>query len=77
MRGSIVVEVIVKGDKTLSSIKVNDKSLLCEEKSEQLFDLIVVAANKACAEIDKFTDVEIAKITKGCGIPGMSNFPGL
>ena len=69
--GSGAIEVIVKGDKTLGSIKIKDDSLLSTENKEKLEDLIVVAANKAFAKVDKLTDAEIAKITKGLPISGL------
>ena len=69
--GSGAIEVIAKGDKTLGSIKIKDDSLLSTENTEKLEDLIVVAANKAFAKVDKLTDAEIAKITKGLPISGL------
>lgn len=69
--GSGAIEVIVKGDKTLGSIKIKDDSLLSTENKEKLEDLIVVAANKAFDKVDKLTDAEIAKITKGLPISGL------
>ena len=69
--GSGAIEVIAKGDKTLGSIKIKDDSLLSTENKEKLEDLIVVAANKAFAKVDKLTDAEIAKITKGLPISGL------
>ena len=69
--GSGAIEVIAKGDKTLGSIKIKDDSLLSTENKEKLEDLIVVAANKAFDKVDKLTDAEFAKITKGLPISGL------
>lgn len=65
------VKVIVKGDKTLGSIDILDKKLLSPENKEKLEDLIVVASNKAFADVDYVTDKSIAKITNGLPISGL------
>lgn len=70
--GSGAVESSVKGDKSLYSIKIIDESLLSVENKEKLQDLIVVAANKAFEKVDKKTDEEISRITKGLPISGLN-----
>lgn len=66
--GGGAVDVVVKGDKTLSSVKINDDSLLSVENKEKLQDLIVVGANKGFDKVDEITDKELAKITEGLPI---------
>lgn len=66
------IEVVVKGDKSLSEIKIINEKLLSAESKEMLQDLIVVTANEAFSKVDKFTDDEISKITKD-----LPNLPGL
>ena len=80
--GGGVVEVMLKGDKNLISIKVsddfkNEMKIKEDEKGEEnslsmLLDLIVAAANDGLSKIDEYTDKEISKITKGIPIPGLN-----
>ena len=58
------VTVIVSGDKKVKEIKIN-KETLDKDDIEMLQDMIVVAINKAMNNIDKTTEENLGKYTKG------------
>lgn len=65
---SSFVEVILKGNKTISNIKINQEKLE-KEDIEMLEDMLVVAINDAMKQIDIEVDEKLGKYTKG--MPGL------
>lgn len=70
--GKEVIEVVVKGDKSLLEVKILDEKAFSKDDLSKLCDLMVSTANKALSEVDRVTDEEIAKITKGLPLPGLN-----
>lgn len=65
---SSYVEATLKGNKTLSNIKI-DQEKLEKEDIEMLEDMLVVAINDGMKQIDKEVDEKLGKYTKG--MPGL------
>lgn len=65
---SSFVEAILKGNKTISNIKI-DQEKLEKEDIEMLQDMLVVAINDAMKQIDIEVDEKLGKYTKG--MPGL------
>lgn len=65
---SSFVEVILKGNKTISNVKINQEKLE-KEDIEMLEDMLVVAINDAMKQIDIEVDEKLGKYTKG--MPGL------
>ena len=70
--GKEIIEVLVKGDKSLLEVKILDESAFPKDDLSKLCDLVVSTANKALCEVDRITDEEIANITKGLPISGLN-----
>ena len=58
---SSLVTVVVKGDKTLASVKIKDLSSFDKEDVELLEDMIVVAMNDALKKIDAAYEDKMGK----------------
>ena len=58
---SSLVTVVVKGDKTTSSVKIKDLSSFDKEDIELLEDMIVVAMNDAFKKIDAAYEDKMGK----------------
>ena len=65
---SSIVEVEVKGDKTIKVVKINSESF-DKDEIEMLEDMLVVAVNDAMKQIDKETEEKMGKYTQG--MPGL------
>ncbi len=65
---SSFVEVILKGNKTISNVKINQEKLE-KEDIEMLEDMLVVAINDAMKQIDIEVDEKLGKYTKR--MPGL------
>lgn len=65
---SSIVEIEVKGDKTIKAVKINSESF-DKDEIEMLEDMIVVALNDAMKQIDKETEEKMGKYTQG--MPGL------
>ncbi len=63
-----MVEVVVKGDKTISSISI-DKDALDPSNVDLLQDTIVMAINEALEEVQKASEEIEQKITGRTGLP--------
>lgn len=68
--GGGAVQVKVKGDNLVSSIKINPEVIQSGD-TEMLQDLIMTAVNDAMKMAKETTSKEMEKITGGLGIPGM------
>lgn len=66
--GGGAVKVTTTGNKELVSIAI-DPDAFDAEDIEMLQDLILVAVNDSMKQVDKLTEVEMAKITKGMNLP--------
>ena len=66
------VNVTVSCDGKVRSIQV-DPTFLAEEGLELVLDTIVAAANKALDAADKHVEAEMAKVTGGLKIPGLTS----
>ena len=65
------VTVIVSCEGKLRSIQI-DPDFLKEEGLEMALDAVVAAANTALEAADKLVEAEIAKVTGGIKLPGMT-----
>ena len=63
-----LVQVEIKENKKIKSIKINTKEAIQEDEIEMLEDMIVVAVNSALKKIDDMTEEKMGKF---------SNIPGL
>lgn len=68
--GNGLVEVILKGDHKIKSLKINPQCVDPEDV-EGLEDLIKSAFNDACEKLDKDIPQDLG------GIPGLPNIPGM
>ncbi len=68
--GGGAVEAVVMGDKSVHSLNINP-DVVSADDIEMLQDLIISAINEALNKVDKYTDEEINKITKGLSVPGL------
>ena len=69
--GGGAVKVLVKGNKTLSSVSI-DPDVIDEDDVEMLEDLVVAAVNDALSKVDDMTNSEMGKLTGGLNIPGLA-----
>jgi len=69
--GGGMVRVIVNGKFNVVSIKI-EKDVVNPEDVEMLEDLIVAAVNEGVRKAQEMASQEMAKITGGLGIPGLS-----
>ena len=59
---SSFVSVVVKGDKTVKKVNINNEDLSSDDK-DILEDMIVVALNDAFKQIDKVTEQKMGKFS--------------
>lgn len=71
--GGGMVTVVANGANEIISIKIEDTMISVEEK-DMLQDLIIAATNDALRKIKEIGKAEMAKLTGGMNIPGVSNF---
>jgi hypothetical protein len=69
--GGGMVSVVVNGKFNVVSIKI-EKEVVNPEDVEMLEDLIVAAVNEGVRKAQEMASQEMAKITGGMGIPGLS-----
>jgi hypothetical protein len=69
--GGGMVRVVVNGKFNVVSIKI-EKEVVNPEDVEMLEDLIVAAVNEGVRKAQEMASQEMAKITGGLGIPGLS-----
>ena len=65
------VTVVVSCEGKLRSIQI-DPDFLKEEGLEMALDAVIAAANTALEAADKLVEAEIAKVTGGIKLPGMT-----
>jgi hypothetical protein len=68
--GGGAVKCVMKGDMTLSSIKI-DPSAVDPSDVETLEDLVTTAVNGALEAARTCVQQEMSKVTGGMGLPGM------
>jgi len=66
-----MVRVVVNGKFNVVSIKI-EKEVVNPEDVEMLEDLILAAVNEGVRKAQEMASQEMAKITGGLGIPGLS-----
>lgn len=59
---SSFVSVIVKGDKTVKKVTINNDDITSDDK-EMIEDMLVVALNDAFKQIDKVTEQKMGKFS--------------
>ena len=69
--GGGMVRVVVNGKFNVVSIKI-EKEAVNPEDVEMLEDLVVAAVNEGVRKAQEMDSQEMAKITGGLGIPGLS-----
>jgi len=69
--GGGMVRVVVNGKFNVVSIKI-EKEAVKPEDVEMLEDLVVAAVNEGVRKAQEMASQEMAKITGGLGIPGLS-----
>jgi len=69
--GGGMVRVVVNGKFNVVSIKI-EKEVVNPEDMEMLEDLILAAVNEGVRKAQEMASQEMAKITGGLGIPGLS-----
>ena len=57
---SSFVSVVVKGDKTVKKVTINNDEITSDDK-EMIEDMLVVALNDAMGQIDKVTEQKMGK----------------
>ncbi len=65
---SSLVQVEVKGNKEIKSVKINVTEAIQEDEIEMLEDMIMVAINSALKKIDDMTEEKMGKFNN---IPGL------
>lgn len=68
--GGGVVKVVVKGDGTVASIKI-DPQAVNPADTQLLEDLILTATNNALSQMKELSNSEMGKVTSGFSIPGL------
>jgi nucleoid-associated protein EbfC len=69
--GGGMVSVVVNGKFELVSLKI-EKDVVNPEDVDMLQDLVAAAVNEAIRKAQEMTSSEMAKITGGMSIPGLS-----
>lgn len=69
--GGGMVRVVVNGKFNVVSIKI-EKEAVNPEDVEMIEDLVVAAVNEGVRKAQEMASQEMAKITGGLGIPGLS-----
>ncbi len=70
--GGGMVTVVVNGSNEIISITIEDAMITVDEKV-MLQDLIIAATNDALRKVKEIGKEEMAKLTGGMNIPGVSN----
>jgi DNA-binding YbaB/EbfC family protein len=68
--GGGAIEVTVKGENTLTALKI-DPEIFKEGDAEMLQDMLITAVNGALEVAKKDQEEEMAKVTGGMNIPGI------
>lgn len=71
--GGGMVTVVANGGNEIISINIEDAMISADEK-DMLQDLIIAATNDALRKVREIGKAEMAKLTGGMNIPGVSNF---
>jgi DNA-binding YbaB/EbfC family protein len=69
--GGGMVSVVINGKYELVSLKI-EKEVISPEDSDMLQDLIMAAVNEGIRKAQDMSSAEIAKITGGLNIPGLT-----
>lgn len=69
--GGGMVSVVVNGKYELVSLKI-EKEVINPEDADMLHDLIIAAVNEGIRKAQDMTSAEMAKITGGLNIPGLT-----
>jgi DNA-binding YbaB/EbfC family protein len=69
--GGGMVTVVVNGKFELSSLRI-EKAVVTPEDVDMLQDLIMAAVNEGIRKAQEMTSSEMAKITGGMNIPGLT-----
>ena len=69
--GGGMVAVVVNGKHEIVSLKI-EKEVVNPEDTEMLQDLIIAAVNEGIRKSQEMASAEMAKITGGLSIPGLS-----
>ncbi len=69
--GGGAVKVVAKCDGTLGSIKI-DPQALNPNDAQLLEDMVLAAANQALSQAKEISNAEMAKVTSGFSIPGLT-----
>jgi hypothetical protein len=69
--GGGMVSVVVNGKYELVSLKI-EKEVINPEDPDMLNDLIMAAVNEGIRKAQDMTSAEMAKITGGLNIPGLT-----
>lgn len=69
--GGGMVAVVVNGKHEIVSLKI-EKEVVNSEDTEMLQDLIMAAVNEGIRKSQEMASAEMAKITGGLSIPGLS-----
>jgi len=70
--GGGMVTVTANGKNEILSIEI-EKEIISVEEKEMLQDLITAATNDALRKVSEIGKAEMAKLTGGMNIPGVSN----
>lgn len=68
--GGGMVKVVIKGDQTLESVKI-DPAAVDPEEVDLLEDMIVAAVNEASRVASDKVNAKMAELTGGMNIPGL------
>jgi len=71
--GGGMVEVIVNGQGDVLQVKL-EKAVIDPQESQMLQDLIVAATNDALRKAKELSKQELAELTGGLNLPGLTNF---
>ncbi len=71
--GGGMVNVTVNGQGDLLAVQI-EKPLLSPDEAQMLQDLIVSATNEAIRKAKELSKQELAQLTGGMNLPGLTNF---
>ncbi len=71
--GGGMVNVTVNGQGDLLAVQI-EKPLLSPDEAQMLEDLIVSATNEAIRKAKELSKQELAQLTGGMNLPGLTNF---
>jgi DNA-binding YbaB/EbfC family protein len=69
--GGGAVKVVAKCDGTLAAVKI-DPQALAPADAQLLEDMILSAANQALSQAKEISNAEMAKVTAGFNLPGLT-----